>query len=1489
MAQKQIDFGAFPNDPGADPIRAAFQKVQDNFTDLYNTSFTAGVQELRVGPGLGINRNTGNVTISTNLPNITINTGNSLVVGTGGTPTGNTLTIQTYTTPFKLDLASNISTVNGTFTGLLTVANLSMTGFVTTSILPAGNNQLDLGSFGHRWKDLYLSGTTITIGTQTISSSPAGVVVSTGVITANLNVGNVTATTVTANSANIANNLTANTVTSNTVAAVNLSVTNITPTPGSPPPIIAAPGSDTQLIFNRGGNSSAASGLSYDYNASILTLSGNLQGGNVNTSGGVAATGNVNGGNLTTAGLVAATGNVSGGNLVTIGILSAQGNVVGGNLVTEGFLTVTGNASVGNITSVNSITGAVISMSGNISGANLVASGILRVDGNANVGNLTTSGVVSAATLAATSANLTGNINAGNVITSGEITANVLNGNNIATPGNVSATGNASITGNVTSGNVTSAAGTHTANSFVGNLLGITGNITSGNILSLTGVHIANAFSGNNATIQNDINVTSGNVISANGTHTANAFTGNAANIVGTILSGNVSSTTGTHTANAFTGNIANIIGTVTSGNVTSILGTHTANAFTGNTATIAQDIITTSGNVTSLNGIHTANSFVGNVATIATLNADVLNGNNISTPGNASVTGNATITGNVSANNATFGNIESLTGTHTANAFAGNVVNVATNLNMPAGSTLSLNGNLAGNTIYASGLINATGDIFGNANITANALLSVVGTATLGNVVSNGGLNVTNSASINRSLSIGSNITTTGASNVAGNAVVTFSSQSFPPFAIGQTILVSGIVPAIFNGSKTVLNCNTTAVVYTANSGTAGPQTVAGTITNSGTAFAVVGNSGLSNVAISGLLTTSLDANMANITIKSSNTLSVLGTANLTTLNTNGAASFTGATTTISNLVTTLDALIGNTANPANANVSGNINAGNISTNGSLSANILNGNNISTPGNANIGGGNIMFYANGFANVVSQQVGVLTATSAANFQAGFRSSGDILGGGNSTTYGLQTVGANIQLTGIIGNGTVATATYAAQTVAPFIVGQNITISGVTGIGAAPYNGPYIVRTSNATATTYNMVSGPTTAGTVTSAFITNSGTGLLVTGSANASSFNGNTLNSSGNVNAGTLYSRGILQVDNNATINGQLQTPTAITTGTHTVGSTINVGARLVIRSIVGAAGTVTIVYDAQPYAPFNPGQIVSVTGITGLVTLNETNKTVVTANITHLTYTSSIVGSGTVSAASVIFASGLGLNITGSANVNTLNSSTANITGTVTAGGLDMGTTGNAAGNVFTARTFSGNGSGITYVLASAISGTVTSATTADTAGSADAATKLATARNINGVLFDGSGDITITSVGTVTNAAQTNITSVGTLTGLAVNGNITTGNFTSNGYTIRSVAGISAAGTNLATATALGKDINLVSTGSAGQGVRLPGATVGMTITVINITGVALNVYPEANAKIDGLTANSALALGSSARLQFVSTAINQWYSLIGTYG
>ena len=78
------------------------------------------------------------------------------------------------------------------------------------------------------------------------------------------------------------------------------------------------------------------------------------------------------------------------------------------------------------------------------------------------------------------------------------------------------------------------------------------------------------------------------------------------------------------------------------------------------------------------------------------------------------------------------------------------------------------------------------------------------------------------------------------------------------------------------------------------------------------------------------------------------------------------------------------------------------------------------------------------------------------------------------------------------------------------------------------------------------------------------------------------------------------------------------------------------------------------------------------------------------------------------------------------------------------------------------------------------------TVTNAIAGSITGNAGTATKLATPRNINGVAFDGSGDITITAdagtlTGTTLNSTVTgsSLTSVGTLTSATVNGKVIVG--------------------------------------------------------------------------------------------------------------
>ena len=75
--------------------------------------------------------------------------------------------------------------------------------------------------------------------------------------------------------------------------------------------------------------------------------------------------------------------------------------------------------------------------------------------------------------------------------------------------------------------------------------------------------------------------------------------------------------------------------------------------------------------------------------------------------------------------------------------------------------------------------------------------------------------------------------LATTDASSTSGVSTVSFAAQSDPPFTVGETIYITGVTPAGFNGTKVVTACTTTSVSFVGT--TVGPQTVAGTITGGG------------------------------------------------------------------------------------------------------------------------------------------------------------------------------------------------------------------------------------------------------------------------------------------------------------------------------------------------------------------------------------------------------------------------------------------------------------------------------------------------------------------------------------------------------------------------------------------------------------------------------------------------------------------------------
>ena len=70
MAKQTINIGTTANDGTGDTLRAAFDKCNDNFTELY-TDDAGDVGSIIAGTGISVDQATGNVTVTNSSPNAT--------------------------------------------------------------------------------------------------------------------------------------------------------------------------------------------------------------------------------------------------------------------------------------------------------------------------------------------------------------------------------------------------------------------------------------------------------------------------------------------------------------------------------------------------------------------------------------------------------------------------------------------------------------------------------------------------------------------------------------------------------------------------------------------------------------------------------------------------------------------------------------------------------------------------------------------------------------------------------------------------------------------------------------------------------------------------------------------------------------------------------------------------------------------------------------------------------------------------------------------------------------------------------------------------------------------------------------------------------------------------------------------------------------------------------------------------------------------------
>jgi hypothetical protein len=602
MAQQIIGVGTAPNDGQGNPIRTAFIKCNDNFSELYARA--------QVSPPPTLVGSIGDVAgwyayDSSYFYYCFADYDGSSVIWAQVTQVGNVslTSISSGTSNIQLtDVNGNAAVSVG---GVSNVAVFTTTGQLVTGIISAtgnitGNYILGNGSLLSGLPETYSNANVAAYLVTNTGNIAAGNILVTSAVSATGNVtgGNILSAGMISTSGNLMSQgfITA---TGNIETAgyfVGTFVGNVT---GN----FVIPGSNTQVVFNTNGNADATAGMTFDTNGPNLftvlgTISsqGNVVAGNITTVGLVTATGNVTGGNLRTAGAVTATGNVTGGNIITAGIISATSNIAGGNVLTAGVISATANVTAGNIR-----TAGAVSATGNVSGGNVLVTDDVQVGGN-----------VSATTHTGTSVSVTGNVIGGNIRTAGIITA----------------TGN--VIGNYFIGNGSQLSGIDTTTIQNGNsnvrIASSNGNVT----VNVTGVSPLAIFANTGAYIDGLTSVT-GNVIAGN--VSATAYTGTTISATGNVTGGNITVGTGTATAgNVFNGNPTGIgnIGNAVCGYNTVFALAHSGNVIF-NAGYVSGSGNITGGNLSVSTGTVTAgNVFNGNANGVGNIGNSVCNFNTV-------------------------------------------------------------------------------------------------------------------------------------------------------------------------------------------------------------------------------------------------------------------------------------------------------------------------------------------------------------------------------------------------------------------------------------------------------------------------------------------------------------------------------------------------------------------------------------------------------------------------------------------------------------------------------------------------------------------------------------------------------------------------------------------------------------------------------------------------------------------------------------------
>ena len=372
------------------------------------------------------------------------------------------------------------------------------------------------------------------------------------------------------------------------------------------------------------------------------------------------------------------------------------------------------------------------------------------------------------------------------------------------------------------------------------------------------------------------------------------------------------------------------------------------------------------------------------------------------------------------------------------------------------------------------------------------------------------------------------------------------------------------------------------------------------------------------------------------------------------------------------------------------------------------------------------------------------------------------------------------------------------------------------------------------------------------------------------------------------GNANVGNLNATGVVTstrlVSNTLTGNAPLvvtSTTQVANLNVATSGSVVNGNSNV---NIPAANGNVTISAIGNANIVVVTGTGVNVAGTfnasgnANVGNLGTAGLVVATGNVSggNLTTAGVVAATGNVSGGNITTAGQLVSSVaTGTAplsvtsttlvtNLNAdlldgLNSASANTASTIAA----RDSSGNLSANFFI-----GNGSQLTGITASQVSGIANG--------------------NSNVNIPAANGNVNISAVGNANILVVTG-TGVNVAGTLDASGNVNGANVVVTSYHIRSINGaVSAAGTVQGDATALIKEINVVSTVATGAGVVLPTAVAGMVLIINNTSANTLNVYPASGGAVNSGSANAAYSHTSGASIQYYATSGTQWYTVGATF-